>query len=913
MSNNNSKLSAKEDYFGGPKSWRYLSIIVAFMAGFMVLWNYMSPSRERNMVLNQGDILQHKGMSKEIADFRKTHNEEEPLWTNSMFGGMPSYQISTKYPNNLMQRLDNVLNLRGIVAAPAGNLLLLMFTMFILLLTLRVDPYSSGAAAFGFMMCSYFFSVIEAGHNSKVNAVAYLPLVFAGVLMLYRGRFWLGAAVTTLAMALEINANHLQITYYGFFVIGAIAISETYRGINALRKSPREAGGFMAYITGKGLSEGGKPVRNFIMGSLLLLVSLGIAFTPNIGRLQTNNEYVKETMRGGPVLKSTAKGDSQSAEGGGLNKEYAYVWSYGIAESFTIINPFYYGDAVNARLGKESETYEVLRQSFAPQVAEQLSNMWPVYIGDQPMHGGPTYMGIVICFLFILGLFIVPGRYRWWILGITILGIMLSWGRNLQWFSDIFYDHFPKYNNFRAVSMWLIIPSITMAIMAGLSLKEVFRYKAGGNDKRMTKLILAAMATTVGLLLVLIMVHPGADLSPASDPERISGFLQRVGLSAPDPQLLNALVDALEADRSDLISGPGYKSILITLLMGGVLIGYVRVRGLFESGLTRSLVIAGISLLFVAFVAWDTLPVNKRYLNEESFVKESEYMRPYTPSPADNIIKADKDPNYRVLNLAANIWNDAMTSYHHKSIGGYSAAKLRRYQDLIENCYDKEFQSLQAAMMTRDSTQSQKINDALKGVTVLNMMNTKYIIYNPDGGVLPNRYAMGNAWITGGAQVLAGPDEVIAKLQGTDLRKTMLVEEESAELVKGFQPAPDSAATIALTSYQPNELHYNFSSRNGKDQLVTFSEVYYNSGKGWQAYIDGQPAEHFRCNYILRGMRVPAGNHEIVFKMEPVSYYRGESLALVFSLLVFAVFVGGLAMDIRSAGKSVDDAASDEE
>ena len=960
MSNNKSWLQSGSDYFADNRLWRLVAGFALSLVAFMVLWSYLSTARQRNMVLNQGDILQHKGMSKEIVDFRKAHNDEEPLWTNSMFGGMPTFQISTWYPNNLMQKLDNVLNLRGAVPTPIGNLFILFLGLFILLRSLKVDPISAGVASLGFMLCSYYFIVIEAGHNSKVNAVAYMPLVIAGVLYLYRGRFWMGAALTILAMGLEVNANHLQITYYGFFVIGAIVLVELSRNVNILGKSIlwgvfvivmacwrfnvskslsfalaaltlvvplvlalvshiREGNSMMSFVTGKGLSEAARPLRTWVVASVLMALCMGVSIAPNIGRLMTNSEYVAETMRGGSVLKDVMPSTDvsqtdESAKGGGLKKDYAYVWSYGIFESFSIINPFYYGDGAHSKLDKDSETYRVLKGAFSPEGAKQLAGMWPTYIGDQPMHGGPTYMGVVICFLFILGLLVVPARYRWWLLGMTVVSIMLSWGRNLQWFSDIFYDNLPKYNNFRAVSMWLTITSITMATMAGLAMKAVFQNEEKRSDKQMATTVAIAMGITLFLLFVLAFLQPGVHLRLPEDPQKIAGFLSQIGVKNPDAALVSSLVEALPSDRSDMITSQAYKGMMIVILGGGALLLYALFRtqlGLASKNM-KPIGIAAVGIVFIGLIYWDMVPVDKRYLNEESFVKERDFMKPYDPTPADNLVKsmAGADPDYRVLNLTANIWNDAITSYHHKSIGGYSAAKLRRYQDLIENCYDKEFGTLQDAFSVRDSTQMQRVDSALAGVTVLNMLNTKYIIINPNGGVVPNKHAMGHAWIVGNYEILPGPNEVIAKLQGTDLRAKMLVEEGSAEPIKGFQASLDPNAKIELTAYQANQLSYKFSSTGGKDQLVAFSEIYYNHGKGWKAYIDGQPVEHFRCNYVLRGVKVPSGNHEIVFKMEPQSYYFGETIALMTSLLLFAIALGAIYMDFRTSGKDDNDAQS---
>ncbi|MFM2376685.1 MAG: hypothetical protein RLZZ165_1782, partial [Bacteroidota bacterium] len=832
---------------------------------------------------------------------------------------------------------------------PVGAIFLLFFGMFILLTTLKVDPFSSAVAAFGFMLCTYYFTVMEAGHNSKVNAVAYMPLVLSGVLMLYRGRFWLGSAITMLAMGLELNANHVQITYYGFFIIGAIVVSELIRNSNAAGKAiawvgilgiftswalhlPRavwiagilatiaipvimkalslrgKGNSIKAWLTGRELPAEARPVRTFVLATILMGLCMGISISPNISRILTNKEYVAETMRGGPVH-SRASNPDKSGEKGGLSKTYAYTWSYGVAESFTIINPFYFGDAVQAKLGQESATFDVLKSHLNPQGAEQLADIWPSYIGDQPMHSGPTYMGVVVCFLFVLGLVVVPTRHRWWLLGATIVSVMLSWGRNFQWFSDLFFDNLPLYNNFRAVSMWLTITSICISIMGGLALAAVFREGERRTERQQAMRIGIAAGATIFLLLILAWFHPGSEVRQPDDAQRIAGFLSQVGLKDPDPGMVADLVDALATDRSEMISSQAYKGILLVILAAGALIGYVMLRKNLSSREMRPVGIGAVCLILFGLVYWDLVPVDKRYLNDQSFVRASDQMAYFKPSACDAAIRQDPDPNYRVFNLTGNSWNDAMTSYHHKSIGGYSAAKLQRYQDLIDFRFDTERQRILEALNTRDSMQMKRILEALQAATALNMLNCKYMILDKGSRPLLNASAMGHAWIVGGYEVVDGPDQAMARLEGLDLRAKLIVEQSSDEQLNGFQASADPSATVALKSWQSNEIHYQFASTGGKEQLVVFSEVYYNSGKGWKAYIDGQPAGHFRCNYVLRGMKVPSGNHEIVFKMEPQSYRMGETLALVFSLLLFAIAAGSVYMDYKTGGK--DDETTD--
>ena len=948
------------------KGWEMKLILVLAMLflGMATVFWYFKPAFEPGKVLMQSDIVQGTAMSKEIVDFRKATKGEEPLWTNRMFGGMPAYQISTAYHGNLIGKLDGILRLDFIFPYPVGVMALLFVGMFILLLVLRIEPVTAGMGAMAFLLSSYFFVALEAGHNSKLNALAYVPMLLSGIILTYRGRFFLGGAMTALFLSLSIHTNHIQMTYYGMFIIVAavlsivgssfwwpnrVAMFALLLAVPAcwLLKLPSVAwkafavtalvvpivselfiqaragifkGGFLAYLKGKTeLSENGRAFRNVLLSSVVFVVAGVLAIGPNIGRIRTNQDYVEETMRGGVVLKRNLQEEPSS---GGLTSDYAYQWSYGVAESFTLINPYYYGGASSINVGEDSRTFQVLNTTLGPQAADVLSRNWPTYLGDQPFTSGPVFVGSVVCFLFILGLVVVPDRYRWWLLVATVLGIMLSWGRNYQWFSDLFFYNMPLYNKFRAVSSMLVIAETTMPILAALAAA----YYIANPSKRSPKeqLIRLAIGTGVTLLilLVLLMAAPGThgyELPGDGDSARIANLLRRVGLSNPDPSIIAQLKEATIRDRAALSNSWTYAAMLFTLLSAGILFVVDRyIRPLLpENGRLRyAQGIAGAGLLLLVMV--EMIPLDKRYLGEESFVPKAETQRPYAPSAADNSILADKDPDFRVINLTKDPWSDAMTSYHHKNIGGYHPAKFRRYNDLITHHFGKEIQTLVGAFSAPDSLRMQAVTEAFTKLPTLNMLNCKYFITNPSAPALPNPARNGNAWVVSKVQIAAAASDaetdadVAIDLLGTvDLKQVAVVEREFEDKVKGFTPQYDSLARVQLTSYAPNALSYQYSAPSGKEQLVVFSEIYY--GKGWNAYIDNQPAEHFRCNYVLRGMRVPGGNHTIDFKFEPEAYKQGEAMGYTFSIILLLAILGAVVLDFRQVSRREAAASEDAE
>lgn len=893
--------------------------------GYIVMYLYFQPAMKSNTVLNQPDILSVRGMSKEIHDFRDQNKGEETLWTSRMFGGMPTYQIDARYPSNLLYKLNTAIKLG--LPHPAGHMFLLFLGMYVLLLAFRVDPWVAAAGGLAYAFSSYFFIAMEAGHNAKINALGYAPAVLAGIVMVYRGRLLMGGAVFALAMGMELLANHFQITYYLLFIVLALVISElamavrlqnrfillglllvpliwavdpcnnlnsVWIGISLLVMIAPLAVEFIMNLSDGGWKAPGfARARQFILGSLVLLIAGGIAVAPNLGRLYTTAEYKSDTMRGGVVLEEAnhctggqaAIGSEEDAgdcgASGGLKKPYAYNWSYGVSETFTLITPFYKGDGSSVDIGTDSETYNVLASVTSPGNAQQMVTRWPMYFGTQPVTSGPVYIGASVFFLFILGLLLVNDRYRWWLFGATVIGIFLSWGKNWQWFSDLFFDHFPLYNNFRAVSMLLVIAEITMPILAALALHKVLTNRKLDKKKLKTQIFIAG-GVAAGILLILLAYQmvAGEFFNPEKDGRTLDQIAQG------NMPLKNRLQAALIDDRSSLFMNGMLRSIGLVIAVAASMFVYVEyVRDKVDEA-QRWAAQMGFGILVAGIFLIDLVPIAQRYISEDDFLPKRQFMAPHNPSQVDLEILQDPDPNYRVLNLGRDPWNDAFTSYHHKSIGGYHAAKFRRYQDLIDCHLDAERRAIIGGL------QSGSYDAALKNAKAMNMMNLKYMMVPTNNGTtkLQNPHRYGNAWAVQNVKVVNSNIEEIDGIKAEDLQKTALVHKNFQDKINGFQASPDPGLTIRVTSFKPNHIEYDYNAPGGKEQLVVFSEIYY--AKGWQAYVDGSPVDHFRANYVLRAARIPGGKHKVEFKFEPDSYATGESIGLVGSILVVLVVLG---------------------
>ncbi|MFM1874932.1 MAG: hypothetical protein RL266_669 [Bacteroidota bacterium] len=799
----------------------HLLVVVALLT---VALAYVHPVLQ-NKELIQSDIINFLGMSKEIVDYRE-ETGEEALWTNSMFGGMPAYQISTLYPNNWVKTILRTVN--ESLPKPANFLFLMLAGAYLMFIMMSVNWRYALAGAIAFGLASYTVIIIEAGHNSKVHAMAYMAPVLGSILLTYRGRYLLGSALLALFLSLEIATNHLQITYY---LLLTVLILGLVKLVDAVKN---------------------KELPHFFKATGLMVVAAIIAVGPNFGALWTTADYGKETMRGKSEL--TAKQEST-----GLDKDYAMRWSYGVGETFTLLIPnFMGGSSMYSFLqDEESATYEafVSQRPTTQQEAQQMQQLQQSttsYWGAQPFTSGPVYLGAIICFLAFLGLFVIKGSDKWWLLGAFILSIMLSWGENFAAFADLFFNYFPGYNKFRAVSMTLVIAQLVLPVLAVLALKEFF---AAENKAELKKPLIIAVGVIGGLCLVFGLA-PGMFLSFMTD---------------QDANLIGTkfewLLDALQEDRAALVKSDALRSLVFILLTAGMLFAYQM----------NKLKPAVAGLVIALFVLVDMWNVDTRYLSEDDFVRKSKSQNMLAPTPADKQILADPDPNFRVINLAANTFNDSRTSYYHKSIGGYHGAKLKRYQELIDSCISRT------------------------NLAVLNMLNTKYFI-TPDREGKPsvrrNPLALGNAWFVSDLALVENADAELNYLNREDFNpeRIAVIDKRFEDTLNGFKPTLDSTSSIYFLEYKPNYLKYE--SQSATDQLAVFSEIYF--ANGWNAYVDGELKPHWRANYVLRSMIVPAGEHVVEFKFEPQIYYTGEKISLAGSILLFLFVVGGVALDART-------------
>ncbi len=797
---------------------------------FIVLGYTYFPQMFEGKELNQHDITSWRASAQEIFKFRETTGGE-PLWTGSMFSGMPSNMISIHYPGNYTTHINQLFY---IFKNPAAWYIVSMIGFYLLLLCFKVDRWVAIVGAIAFTFCAYNFIIIQAGHNNKMAAISYMPWVLASVVYAYRYKPIPGAVFLGITMSLEILTRHPQITFYLGFLVLFYVISEA---IVAFKQ---------------------KLMPRFIKTSVIVLIGAGLGFACNINNLWPNMEYSKYTMRGGSELSSKGKEVGTS----GLSNDYALSWSYGIEETANLLIPNFNGGASGTPLGKKSETYQFLKQAGSAAEAEQMIKQMPTYWGPQPFTSGPMYLGAISVFFFVLGLILIKGQLKWWIASISLLAILLAWGRHFVWFSNIFLEYVPLYNKFRAPSTIITILQLTVPLLGFYTVSLILRDKI--EKKQVIKGMKIALGITAGFcaLFAVIPSLAGSFTSPA------------------DAQFPEWLQRTLPADRKSMLQADAIRSLVYILLAAGTLwLGFVK-RIKFK----YTVLILGVLVLA------DMWTIDKRYLNDSHFVTSKEYNRQFKPRPVDTEILKDKDPNYRVLDLTVNTFNDAVISYFHKTIGGYSAAKLQRYQEMIDYHILPEMQQLIKSLQQSNSLES--IDSTLAQLGALNMLNAKYIVINPNGMPLLNQSALGNAWFVTDYKFVNSPDEEILALNSIDPAKTAVIDKKFAGLLNDRQFTADSTASIQLLSYAPNQLEYKYTA--SRPQLAVFSEVYYPVG--WKAYIDGQKADHFRVDYILRGMILPEGEHTVTFKYIPDSYYTSARISQVASSLLIILFVAFIVL-----------------
>ena len=861
-----------------------LGIYIGILLLFIGLAYGFTPQVLDGKIVNQSDIASWKGMANEAMTHNQAHPEDPTAWTNSMFGGMPTTATIDSFEGDWTDAIYDFL-LTG--RRPASYLLIALIGGFLLMLSIGTSKLVAIAGAIAIAFCSYNMQIIQVGHNTKMQAIAYFPWVLAGVIFTYRAamrsrecsswKSWLpqtvlGATLFAFALSMQIKANHLQITYYLAIVIFAYAIGLfIYTCLDKVRRSTL--------------------IRRFFAASALLLFIGIVGIATNANKLIPTYEYTPYTMRGGSELSGSGNGHNDK----GLDLNYATAWSYGISEMPNLLIPNFNGGSSSGELAMDSETAKLLKRAGQPNLRQTLKHM-PLYWGPQPFTAGPMYMGAITIFLFVLGLILCKGREKWWLVAATVIAVFLAWGNHFMWFTKLWFDYAPMYNKFRTVSMALVVLQVTLPMLGFYVLDRVMKDKY--EKKEFMKAGYIAFGITAGFCLLCALI-----------PGLAGTFTGSADAGQPD-----ILVDALIADRQALLKKDAIHSLLLISAVFVLLIWAFRKPKVDAVGPKGSFVRAGrMSIVAVAviFLVWiDLASVGKRYLNKSHFVTPKDFTAHYEPRIVDEIIHLDEDPNYRVLDISVNTFNDAIQSYHHKCIGGYSPVKLQRYQDLIDKYITEEIYDIYDAVENAETVQ--EVEAALPELKVVSMLNGKYIILGADFSPVRNPYAYGNAWFVSDFVPAANPDEEIAFIEGADLRTTAIIGNDFAwaqEAMKNMSGSVDAASSIALSHYAPNELRYEFST--DAERAAIFSEIYYP--KGWKAWIEpagaygevhnghyqptaeGQPVELFRADWMLRGAIIPEGEGQLIMRFEPESYQLGEdisrasSIALILLLIASAV------------------------
>ncbi len=799
---------------------KLLPYAVALAAFLLFAIIYCYPILE-GKVIQQGDTISWQSMYQEA----KTFNEkgEHTFWTGSMFSGMPTYQIGgVGIPS---QNLTKPLYITHLFSKGVLFILISYFIgFFILLRAFKVNVWLSIFGAMAIALSSYFFIIIEAGHVTKAYGIGKLAAVIGGFYYIFNKKYLLGAIIVMIFSTMGLM-SHPQMTFYLFMLIGVLYFAEVYTHV--IEKRWRDLLIGTAIFTG------------------CVLVGLGTSFP----KIQLNREYVKETMRGGH---SELTSDSDVKESGnGLDIDYATAWSYGVDETATLLIPNFMGGSSNYNVGTDSKIYDVLTENGVPKrQAADLSKGMPTYWGTQPFTSGPVYVGAIVFFLFVLGLIIVKGPYKWALLVATLFSIFLSWGKNFMPLTELFFNYFPMYNKFRAVSSILVVAEITIPLLAFLSLKSILNREV--SKEKLMKGLYTAAGTVGGFCLLIVLLGSSFSFVSPNDAQFEGAY--------PD-----WLIRAIREERLSMLTSDALRSLVFILMGAGAIWMYI------SNKLKQAAFIPIIGFLMVI----DLWAVDKRFFNEDAFVMKQDYANHFVKQPWEKMLESDLDPHFRIMNLTSNTFNDARSSYYYKSVGGYHAVKLRRYQDLID------------AHISRQN------------MSVLNMLNTKYfIVQDSKGQAVPqlNQDAMGNAWFVDSLMVVSNPNEESNALYAMNVENTAVVDESKfGDYIKDFVPGNDPSAEVKFLTYEPNELTYEYSA--AKDGTIVFSEVYYPYG--WHAYIDEEPVEHFRVNYALRALNVPAGKHTIRFKFDPDTLRKSEPIAYASYAIMYGAILFGAASGVR--------------
>ena len=818
--------------------WPELAAIVFFV---LLSFTYFATPISQGMVLTGEDNTAAVGAGHEIGEhFDKTG--EVSRWTNALFGGMPTYQIAPRYGSRtVLNEIRNIYDLG--LPHVVMYVFILLLGFYILMRAMRFKPMLSVVGAVAWAFSSYFFVIIGAGHIWKVLTLAFIPPTLAGIILCYRGKYLWGGAVTTLFLSFQILSNHLQMTYYFLAVIFVVVVAYF---VQALKE---------------------KKLMDFVKASCVLLVAATLAIAANASNLYHTYTYSKESMRG----KSELAGANES-KGSGLTKEYITQWSYGIGETWTLLIPNAKGGA-SVPIARNEKAMEKANPQYN-QIYAQIQQYW----GDQPMTSGPVYVGAFIMMLFILSLFIVKGPLKWGMLAVTVLSILLSWGHNFMDLTSFCIDYVPLYNKFRTVSSILVVAEFTIPFLAMMALATILREPDILRKK--WKCVATSFALTGGMALLFALM-PSVFFSFNSANE-ISTFNR---VFAEQPQVGQDVMNSLSVMRQSVFTSDAWRSFIIIVL--GAVLMWMYYKKVFK----ENVLVALIGVLCLV----DMYGVNRRYLNDDNFEMPHANLGAPQQTQTDAMILQDKCLDYRVLNMATNTFNENGTSYFHKSIGGYNAAKLARYNDLISHCISPEMQRIIPAVSDAGGDMSKVAGDSV--FPVLNMLNTKYFILplqNNNTMPLHNPHAYGNAWFVNGVTFVDTPNQEILSLNKINLRAQAVANSSFKDVLANVPAQADSADKIILTSYDCNELHYDVETKNGG--LAVFSEIYYPA---WTATIDGKPLELACVDYVLRGAVIPAGKHQVVMEFRPVSVKTTEIIAYVAIVILILSFLASLVVTIR--------------
>ncbi|MGY5850872.1 YfhO family protein [Salegentibacter sp. F14] len=797
---------------------RYLPHILVLFSFIVISLLYFSPVLQGKMIF-QSDIVQYTGMAKEQNDFR-AQTGQEPYWTNAAFGGMPTFQLGANYPHNYVKKLDSVLRF---LPRPADYLFIYFLGFYILLLCLKLDYRLAflGAIAFGFS--TYFIIILGVGHNAKAHAIAYMPMVLGGIILTFRQKFWLGGILLAISMALEIGANHFQMTYYLLLlviILGLAYLIDAYR---------------------KGI------IPKYFKALAVMVVAVIVAVGTNATNLLATEQYTQFSTRGDTGL--TIEPDGSQKNGSGLDYHYITEYSYGKLETFNLFIPRFMGGSNAEKLDEDSNIYQaIIGLGASPVQASNFAENAPTYWGDQPFVGAPAYIGASVLFFFVFALFLIRGRLKWWIVGASTLALLLSWGKNFGILTELFIEYVPLYDKFRAVSSIQVIIELCVPVLAVVGISRLFDREIP-RDKKEFALKWAGIITGGLALFFLLFKSVLFDFSGAADP----GLRQQLGMD---------FMRALKEDRKAIFTADALRSLILVGVCFSLIWFYLKGK------LRENLLIVGFAIL----ILFDLVGVDRRYVNNDDFVNARQMEQPFQPTQADEQILQD-DSHYRVFDVSGSPFNTGRTSYFHNSIGGYHAAKPGRMQELFDFYISQN------------------------NMDILNMLNVKYFIVpseegNPQAQQNPGAY--GNAWLVNKLQFVANADEEILKLEDTDLKNTAIADEKFRSIISG-ETQWNANGEINLISAAPNEMIYEFQSAS--EQLAVFSEMYYNPG--WQAYIDGKPVPHFRVDYVLRALEIPAGEHKVIFRFEPEVVNTGSSIALASSILLVFAILGGIFYAVR--------------